>query len=73
MPGQIQGERKGRQAPFAGPGSSGETLYFNKMWNWRYDGLLSDREGRNSKHIYLGESRADGSNTKEERRKMLII
>jgi RHS repeat-associated protein len=51
-----------------------ETLYFNKLWTWHYDGLLNDATGRNSKHIYLGESRivtkisrADGSFTGEER------
>jgi RHS repeat-associated protein len=54
-------------------GSESETLYFGKLWTWKYDGLLSDRLGRNSKHIYLGDarvvtkvSRADGSFTDEE-------
>jgi RHS repeat-associated protein len=27
------------------------------MWNWRYDGLLSDRSGNNSKHVFLGDTR----------------
>jgi RHS repeat-associated protein len=46
------------------------------MWTWRYDGLLNDRTGQNSKHIYLGETRlvtkigrADGSFTNEEKLK----
>jgi RHS repeat-associated protein len=44
------------------------------MWTWHYDGLLNEFTGRNSKHIYLGESRivtkisrADGGSTAEER------
>ncbi|MDR0443347.1 MAG: RHS repeat-associated core domain-containing protein [Treponema sp.] len=49
------GERTGKYS--FGTGSESETLYFNKMWTWRYDGLLSDRTGNNSKHIFLGETR----------------
>jgi RHS repeat-associated protein len=44
------------------------------MWTWHYDGLLNEFTGRNSKHVYLGESRivtkisrADGGSTAEER------
>ncbi|HKM22248.1 MAG TPA: RHS repeat-associated core domain-containing protein, partial [Lachnospiraceae bacterium] len=43
------------------------------MWSWRYDGLQSERLGRNSKHIYLGDTRvltkvarADGFETNED-------
>jgi RHS repeat-associated protein len=57
-------------------GNAVETLYFNRMWSWRYGGLTSDLYGRNSKHIYVGGSRivtkvsrADGSQTMEERKK----
>jgi RHS repeat-associated protein len=46
------------------------------MWSWRGDGLGSDHTGRNSKHIYVGETRlvtkigrADGSFTNEEKLK----
>jgi RHS repeat-associated protein len=70
-----EGERSGKYGTGAG-GEESETLYYNKMWTWKYDGLLSDRTGRNSKHIYLGETRVvtktgygDGSFTDEERQK----
>ncbi|MDR0442698.1 MAG: RHS repeat-associated core domain-containing protein [Treponema sp.] len=49
------GERTGKYS--FGTGSESETLYFGKLWMWRYDGLLSDRTGNNSKHIFLGETR----------------
>jgi RHS repeat-associated protein len=55
-------------------GHRSETLYFNKMWAWHYDGLMNEVAGRNSKHVYLGESRivtkisrADSSFMGEER------
>jgi RHS repeat-associated protein len=51
------GERTGKYATSAGGGGDSETLYFNRMWNWRYDGLLSDRSGNNSKHVFLGDTR----------------
>jgi RHS repeat-associated protein len=70
------GERSGKHSASAAGGSQSETLYYSKLWTWRYDGLASDRSGRNSKHIYLGDqrivtktSRADGSFTAEERLK----
>jgi RHS repeat-associated protein len=72
----ADGERTGKYSTSATGGSPAETLYFNKMWSWRHDGLLSDRTGRNSKHIYVGETRlvtkigrADGSFTNEEKLK----
>jgi hypothetical protein len=34
-----------------------ETLYFNKMWNWHYAQSMEDSAGRNSKHIYLDDTR----------------
>jgi RHS repeat-associated protein len=45
------------------------------MWTWHYDGLLNEFTGRNSKHVYLGESRIvtkisradNGGSTAEER------
>jgi RHS repeat-associated protein len=62
------GERTNKYAVSRAGGGESETLYFNRMWNWRYDGLLSDRTGTNSKHIFLGDTRiltkvvsADGS------------
>jgi hypothetical protein len=68
------GERTSKYAVSRAGGSESETLYFNRMWNWRYDGLLSDRTGTNSKHIFLGDTRiltkvvsADGSFTAAER------
>jgi len=68
------GERTGKHAKTRAGGSESETLYFNRMWNWRYDGLLSDRTGTNSKHVFLGDTRiltkvitADGSFTAAER------
>jgi hypothetical protein len=67
------GERTGKYSTSVSGGSEGETLYFNKMWSWRYDGSQIDRVGQNSKHIYLGDTRivtkilrADGSFTNEE-------
>jgi RHS repeat-associated protein len=43
------------------------------MWTWRYDGSSGDRAGRNSKHIYVGETRlvtklarAEGTYSPEE-------
>lgn len=67
------GERVGKFAVQNNGGSASETLYFNKMWSWRYDGLQSERLGRNSKHIYLGATRiltkvarADGYETSED-------
>ena len=67
------GERIGKYSVSSSGGSPTETLYFNKMWTWRYNGLQSDRVGQNSKHIYLGDTRiltkiarADGSFTNEE-------
>jgi RHS repeat-associated protein len=69
-----EGERIGKYATGVSGNGESETLYFNKMWTWKYDGLMSDRLGRNSKHIYLGETRIvtktgrnDGSFTGEER------
>jgi RHS repeat-associated protein len=68
------GERSGKYSMTSDGGSRSETLYFNKLWAWHYDGLLHETTGRNSKHVYLGESRivtkisrADGSFTGEER------
>jgi RHS repeat-associated protein len=68
------GERSGKYSMTADGGHRHETLYFNKMWTWHYDGLLNEFTGRNSKHVYLGESRivtkishADGGSTAEER------
>ena len=67
------GERTGKYAVSGAGGGESETLYFNKMWNWRHDGLLSDSTGKNSKHIFLGETRiltkvtsGDGSFTDAE-------
>jgi len=67
------GERTNKYAVSRAGGSESETLYFNRMWNWRYDGLLSDHTGTNSKHIFLGDTRiltkvvsADGSFTAAE-------
>ncbi|GHV06718.1 hypothetical protein FACS189485_15710 [Spirochaetia bacterium] len=67
------GQRAGKYSVTADGGHPAETLYFNKMWTWRYDGLVTDRTGRNSKHIYLDDTRivtkigrADGSFTGEE-------
>ena len=51
------GERTNKYAVSRAGGIESETLYFNRMWNWRYDGLLSDRTGTNSKHIFLGDTR----------------
>jgi RHS repeat-associated protein len=72
----ADGERTSKFSTSSTGGSPAETLYFNKMWSWRHDGLLSDRTGRNSKHIYVGETRlvtkigrADGSFTNEEKLK----
>jgi RHS repeat-associated protein len=72
----ADGERSGKFSTRSSGGSATETLYFNRMWTWRYDGLLNDRTGQNSKHIYLGETRlvtkigrADGSFTNEEKLK----
>jgi RHS repeat-associated protein len=72
----ADGERSGKFSTRSSGGSATETLYFNRMWTWRYDGLLNDRTGQNSKHIYLGETRlvtkigrADGSFTGEEKAK----
>jgi RHS repeat-associated protein len=72
----ADGERTSKYSTSATGSSPTETLYFNKMWSWRHDGLLSDRTGRNSKHIYVGETRmvtkigrADGSFTNEEKLK----
>ncbi|MDR1700360.1 MAG: hypothetical protein LBR68_04135 [Lachnoclostridium sp.] len=50
----ADGERSGKFSTRSNGGSATETLCFNRMWTWRYDGLLSDRTGQNSKHIYLG-------------------
>jgi RHS repeat-associated protein len=68
------GERSGKYSMTADGGHQSETLYFNKLWVWHYDGLLNEFTGRNSKHIYLSESRivtkisrADGGSTAEER------
>jgi hypothetical protein len=65
------GERSGKYSAGQSGGTSSETLYFSKLWTWRYGGQLSERYGRNSKHIYMGDSqkvsRADGSFTEEER------
>ena len=68
------GERSGKHSATSDGGHENETLYFNRLWTWHYDGLLHDVTGRNSKHIYLGESRivtkvsrADGNFTDEER------
>jgi RHS repeat-associated protein len=70
----TDGERSGKFSTSMAGGNNVETLYYNRMWSWRYDGLLSDRYGRNSKHIYVGGtriatkvSRADGSFTSEEK------
>jgi RHS repeat-associated protein len=67
------GERRGKHSTGVSGGGESETLYFSKLWTWRYDGLSGDRLGRNSRHIYLGEtrlvtkvSRDDGSFTDEE-------
>jgi RHS repeat-associated protein len=51
------GERSGKYSMTADGGHRHETLYFNKMWTWHYDGLLNEFTGQNSKHVYLGESR----------------
>jgi RHS repeat-associated protein len=69
------GERSGKYSMTADGGHRHETLYFNKMWTWHYDGLLNEFTGRNSKHVYLGESRIvtkisradNGGSTAEER------
>jgi RHS repeat-associated protein len=68
------GERSGKYSSATSGGRPTETLYFNKMWAWRYDGMINDSTGRYRKHIYLNESRivtkiarADGSFTNEER------
>jgi RHS repeat-associated protein len=69
------GERSGKYSMTADGGPRHETLYFNKMWTWHYDGLLNEFTGRNSKHVYLGESRIvtkisradNGGSTAEER------
>jgi RHS repeat-associated protein len=70
----ADGERGGKHSTAVAGGSEGETVYYGKLWTWRYDGLANDRMGRNSKHIYMGDTRvvtktgrADGSFTDEER------
>ncbi|MFP3040754.1 hypothetical protein LQZ19_02925 [Treponema primitia] len=70
------GQRSGKYSVVYDGGHESETLYFNKMWTWRYDGTINDRAGRNSKHIYLDDSRiltkigqAEGDSTEEEKLK----
>nr|WP_255949272.1 RHS repeat-associated core domain-containing protein [Brucepastera parasyntrophica] len=70
----ADGERSGKYSVGGSGSTESETLYFNKLWTWRYDGQVSNAAGQNSKHIYVGESRlvtkigrADGSFTGEER------
>jgi RHS repeat-associated protein len=71
-----EGDRSGKYSVGTAGGTVSESLYFNKLWTWRYDGTLSDWRGRNSKHIYVGVdrvvtkvSRADGTFTGEEGKK----
>ncbi|ULQ59049.1 LysM peptidoglycan-binding domain-containing protein [Brucepastera parasyntrophica] len=70
----ADGQRSGKYSVGGSGSTESETLYFNKLWTWRYDGQVSNAAGQNSKHIYVGESRlvtkigrADGSFTNEER------
>ena len=62
------GERTSKYTVSGTGGNDAETQYFGRLWTWKYNGLLSDRRGYYSKHIFLGESRivtktmyADGS------------
>jgi RHS repeat-associated protein len=65
------GERAGKHS--VGDGEA-ETLYFNKLWSWHYDSQMYDEAGRNSKHVYVGETRiatkvaraGSGGSTNEE-------
>ncbi|ULQ58603.1 hypothetical protein K7I13_08485 [Brucepastera parasyntrophica] len=70
----ADGERSGKYSVGGSGSTESETLYFNKLWTWRYDGQVSNAAGQNSKHIYVGESRlvtkigrSDGSFSGEER------
>ncbi|GMO58263.1 MAG: hypothetical protein Ta2G_18350 [Termitinemataceae bacterium] len=55
----IYGEGGERTAKVAhsSTGTTSETLYFNKMYSWHYDGAISDYTGNYSKNIFLGETR----------------
>jgi hypothetical protein len=50
------GERSGKYSASTSGGRPTETLYFNKMWAWHYDGMINDSTGRYSKHVYLNKS-----------------
>ncbi|GMO53800.1 MAG: hypothetical protein Ta2G_12310 [Termitinemataceae bacterium] len=74
----ADGERSGKFSRNSSNVSS-ETLYFNKLWSWYINGMMEDTSGRNSKNIYLDDSRivtklakADGTVTSEERAKQFF-
>jgi RHS repeat-associated protein len=52
----ADGERSNKYA-VSSSNTNTETLYFNKLWAWHYDGTMGDLSGDNSKHIYFGDTR----------------
>jgi RHS repeat-associated protein len=50
------GERAVKWSAGSG-GSESETLYFSKLWSWHIDSRMNSGAGRNSKQVYVGETR----------------